>query len=134
MRLSAKVILNYANINNFDYGNQWTIRAGDPNTLYFQIVDLDKVDPATKTPLRYIPAAGATLQVKFGSIDNSNVLVINATQVNASDGSIWSIPILSTQVPAGGNVTMSLTEGSAIRSFSVLNMLGVEYPGNDGSC
>ena len=33
MRLSARVILNYANVNNFSYGNQWIVRSGDPNTV-----------------------------------------------------------------------------------------------------
>jgi hypothetical protein len=42
MRLSAKPIVNYTDINHFSYVNQWIVSAGDPNVLYFQLVDLDQ--------------------------------------------------------------------------------------------
>lgn len=42
MRLSARAIINYANINSFAYANQWIVRQGDTNQLYFQIIDLDQ--------------------------------------------------------------------------------------------
>lgn len=138
MRLSAKVILNYANINNFDFGNQWTIRAGDPNTLYFQLVDLDKVD-SSKAPLRYIAGVGvsnqpASINVIFPSIDNASKLTIAATQVDAADGSVWKVDLTASQVPGSGNVQFEVTESTSIRRFGVLNLMSVEFPGNDGSC
>jgi hypothetical protein len=42
MRLSARAIVNYANINSFSYVNQWIVNSGDPLMLYFQLVDLDQ--------------------------------------------------------------------------------------------
>jgi hypothetical protein len=132
MLLSAKPILTYANTNQFSYGNQWTIRQGDPNILYFQVVDKDQSD------LRYMVGVGvsnipASINVIFPSIDDSKIITIVATQADASDPSIWKISILSTQSPFSGNVKFSVTEGSNTRSFSVLNMLNVELVDN-GSC
>lgn len=157
MRLSARPIVNYANINNFDYANQWLIRAGDPLTLYFQIIDLDQGPAAVignlgfsnifgtgsqlqgNVGLRYIVGMGSAnqpyqVQVYFPSIDNAAQITAIATPADAADLSIWKITIPPTQQPNGGNIQFSVNEGSATRRFNVLNMLAVEYPQNDGSC
>ena len=129
MRLSAKPLLNYANVNNFTYGNQWIIRAGDPNVLYFQIVDLDQ------SGLRYMAgvSASASVNVNFTSIDDTLAISLPAVQ-DPNDKSIWSVTIGPNQKPASGNVQFAVSEGSSIRRFSALNALNVEDPTNDGSC
>lgn len=137
-RLSAKPILNYANINNFDFGNQWTIRAGDPNSLYFQLVDLDKTDTA-RNPLRYIAGVGVSNQpvvvtVTFPSIDDATQIQVTATQPDANDGSVWKVDLTPAQIPGSGAVQFAISEGGIIRRFGVLAMMSVEYPDSDGSC
>lgn len=139
MRLSARVIKNYANINNFDFANQWMIRAGDPNVLYFQLVDLDQSDSKGLNPLRYVAGAGmlnqpASIVVTFPSIDDANELVINAVAVDALDGSLWKVTLAPDQIPGSGSVQFALTENTTIRRFNVLGMMSVEYPDSDGSC
>lgn len=153
MRLSAKSITNYANINNFSYTNQWIIRSGEPNTLYFQLVDLDQgpfysingpifgnSPPISgDAGLRYIPGVGvsnqpAAVMVTFPSIDDSKVITVQATLADALDGSIWKVSLGASQVPAGGNVLFAVSEGSATRRFSATNLLNVEDPTNNGSC
>lgn len=138
MRLSAIPIINWNNINNFCTANQWTIRNGEQNTLYFQLVDLDQ-SPCCKNgcPSRYVAGVGvpnqpASIIVTFPSIDCTQAIQITATQ-DTSDGSIWSVNLSSSQNPFGGSVQFSLTQGTTVRSFSVLNMLGVEYPNCEGS-
>lgn len=130
MRLSAKAIVSFQGINSFTYGNQWTIRAGEPNSLYFQIVDLDQ------NGLRYMAGANSTpvsVSVKFPSIDDAQV--VNAAAVQETDDkSIWRVDLTDDEVPHSGNVVFSITENGVTRSFSVLNLMSVEYPGNDGSC
>ena len=153
MRLSAKPILAFNSVNNYSFGNQWIIRAGDPNTLYFQILDIDQaiqgnnqgfgifsgITPVgTTAGLRYLVGIGGSNQpysvsVTFPSIDNSKVLTLVAVQADANDSSIWKVSIPSNKTPAGGNVQFSVTEGSNVRTFSVLNILDVEYL-NNGSC
>lgn len=131
MRLSAKTIVSYANTNNFDYGNQWIYRAGDPAALFFQVIDLDKDGH------RYMVGVGNddfSVQVIFPSLDDAKELTISAAQVDPSDSSIWSIYLAPGQTPGSGNVIFKVTEDGLTRSFSSLNMMSVEYPGNDGSC
>lgn len=137
MQLSARVIKNYANINNFDYGTEWVHRAGDPNTLYFQIVDKDKLDG--KTPIRYMAGVGApnqpaSIAVTFPSVDDAEELTIAATQVDSADGSIWKVDLTSSQVPGSGSVQFAVTENTTVRRFGVLALMSVEYPDSDGSC
>lgn len=156
MRLSCKVILNYSNINNFSYGNQWIVRAGDPNTLYFQIVDLDQSSlvnlpgqnllgslpigslSSNFPGLRYMVGIGSSnepyaVTVVFPSIDNTKVISLNAVQADPADSSIWKVSILSSQTPNTGNVQFSVAEGTNIRRFSVMSLIAVEFPSN-GSC
>ena len=133
MKLSARLLVNYANINQFSYQDQWQIRAGEPNVLYFQLVDLDQ------NSLRHLAGIGVSNQpysvsVKFPSIDNAQVIVAAATQVDISDSSIWKVSLSATQTPQSGNVVFTVVEGSASRSFNSMNGLSVEIPGNNGSC
>ncbi len=155
MRLSAKPIINWCNVNDYTFGNQWIVRAGDPNTLYFQILDIDKaiagngpgfgqifsgITPVgTTAGLRYLLGISGSNQpygvmVTFLSIDNSHVITVAAVQADPNDSSIWKVALASNQVPGGGNVQFAIQEGTTIRRFSVLNMIGVEDPTNDGSC
>lgn len=156
MRLYARPLLNFANVNSFSYGNQWTVRAGDPNTLYFQVVDLDQ-GPANviggplpifgfqsapvlsgNVGLRYIVGVGSSNQpdgilVTFPSIDDTQVITAQAIQ-DPDDGSIWKVVLGQNQKPNSGNVIFAVTEGNSTRRFSVLNLISVDYPQNDGMC
>jgi hypothetical protein len=133
MRLSANFVVNWANVNQFAYEEQWKIRAGDPNTLYFQLVDLDQ------NSIRYLAGIGMTNQpygvvVTCPSVDNSKVLQFQAIQADVNDASIWKIVIAPTQIPSSGNVVFNVIEGSNSRTFKIMNGLNVELPGADGSC
>lgn len=154
MRLSARPIVNWANVNSFSYANQWIVRAGDPNTLYFQIVDLDQ-GPASviggpnpfgfqssptlsgNVGLRYMVGVGSgnqpvQLQITFPSIDDTQAITVAAVQ-ETDDKSIFKVVLGPNQKPNSGNVQFAIQEGNTIRRFSVLNLVGVEYQ-NDGSC
>ena len=131
MRLSAKAIVGYCNINDFSTGNQWTIRAGEPNSLTFQIVDLDAGG------MRYLLGVGVQNQpyavtVVFPSLDNAKTVTAIATQSDPSDSSVWTVALGASQIPSSGNVRFQVVQGTVIRNFSVLNMLSVEHPENEG--
>lgn len=130
-RLSAKPLVSFQNINSFKYANQWIISAGNTNTLYFQLVDLDQCE------LRYIAGIGSSNQptavrVTFPSCDDSQVLTLLATK-DPNDGSVWSISIPFTNTPHTGNVQFQLFEGNNIQSFSVIQMIVVGTPNSEGS-
>jgi hypothetical protein len=134
MRLSANIIVNYANVNQFAFAEeQWKIRAGDPNKLYFQVIDLDQAS------LRYMVGIGAENQpyqivVTCPSIDNSKVLQFIAQQADPADSSVWFIQLAPTQIPSSGNVMFTVSEGFSTRNFRLVNAMHVELPGADGSC
>lgn len=133
MRLSVLPISTYAQINIFDYAVQWKIRAGDNNTLIFQVIDLDQ------DKIRYMVGAPSDLQpaainVTFPSLDDCKVIVAPATQVDPNDKSIWSVTLSSIQTPASGNVQFQINENGTIRRFQVKNLIQVEYSSNDGAC
>lgn len=132
MRLSASPIINFCDINDFTFGNQWIVRDGDPITLYFQLIDLDQNN------LRYLPGIGVSnqpysVQVTFPSIDDTKVVTATAIQVDPADNSIWKIVLGPSQQVNTGNVQFAVFEGSSIRRFNVMNMLNVEFL-NNGSC
>jgi hypothetical protein len=151
MRLSANLIVNYANINQFSFTNQWKIRLGDPNTLYFQLVDLDQNINNTNgsngqnsygptSSLRYIAGCGTqnqpvSMKVTFCSIDDTKTLTVQAQPADiACDGSVWAVTLSGTQYVNSGNVFFSLTEGNSTRTFYIMNGLAVELVNNCGSC
>jgi hypothetical protein len=154
MKLSAKPIINWCNVNMYAFGNQWNVNAGDPLTLYFQVIDTDQaisgnnqgfgifsgITPVwTTAGLRYLLGIGSSNQpygitVTFPSIDNSKALTYIATQADPNDSSIWVVRVPASQTPGGGNVLFAVQEGSQIRRFSVMNMIAVDDPLNNGSC
>lgn len=126
MRLYAKPIKNFANINQFDYATEWHIRKDEQNTLHFQLIDLDQ------DGLRYLPTDPTySVQVTFPSLITP--LTKSASQTNTLDRSIWSVSLGATDPLYSGNVQFALTEGATVRRFSLVDGLVVENI-NDGGC
>jgi len=154
MRLSAKPIITWGDVNNYDFGNQWIVNSGDPLTLYFQLVDVDQaiqgngqgfgifsgITPlGTTAGLRYMVGVGSsnnpyTVKVTFPSLDNSQQITLTATQSDPNDSSIWQVSVPANQAIGGGNVQFAVYEGNNVRRFSVLNMLDVMFPNSNGMC
>lgn len=134
MRLSAKAIVNYCDINDYETGNQWIIRSGELNTLYFQLVDLDQAGLRHLVGVACDHTVPYGVQVIFPSLDDSKMITATAQQVSIHDRSIWKVSISAIQTPNSGNVQFAVTECGNTRRFNVLNLLSVEFPQNDGSC
>ena len=155
MRLTSSAIINFSNINDFQTASQWTIRATDPNQLYYQLFDLDNIDSIPysapwnggffgvnqTTPQRYIAGVGGSNQpfsmtVTFPSLDPSKTLTYTATP-DPSDASVWSITLPgyanAAMAPASGNVVFSLTQGAKTWTWTTTNLVAVEMT-NQGSC
>lgn len=127
MRLYAKPIKNFANINQFDYATEWNVRKDEDNSLYFQLVDLDQ------DGLRYLPTDPSySVVVTFPSLNTAGTLVKSAVQASPLDNSIWRVDLSSTEVPFSGNVQFALTEGTKVRRFSLIDGIVVEGVDNGG--
>lgn len=120
MRLSAKIIKNFFGINQFTYGSEWSIREGEPNTLYFQLVDLDQEG------LRYLPSSGSSVVVTFPALNSANELVKSAVQASVDDKSVWKVDLTASEKPYSGNVKVALTESGVTKRFNILQGLIVE--------
>lgn len=155
MRLTSQSIINFSTINDFQVSGQWTIRATDPNTLYYQLFDLDNMSTTPFSPLnsgffnaaiqtspqRYIAGVGSSNQpfvmtVTFPSLDPRKMLTFDGTP-DPNDASVWSITLPgysnTALAPASGNVIFSLTQGTKTVTWVVTNMLSAEMT-NQGSC
>lgn len=129
MLLSARFLNDVANVNSFEYALVAEFTEGDPASVYFQLIDasLDKaIDGFVPSGRRYVPAAGATLQVTVESIDDAKEIVRLATQPFASDGSIWKVDFLATDKIRGtANMRLRLTEGAVVRTGLVKSGLRI---------
>lgn len=122
MLLSCRFLRNVQNVNSFEQSNTMELFAGDTQTLYLQLVDsgVDRTEQGFSPPgRRYIPGAGASLQVTFENIDDAKRVVRLATQPFANDPSIWSVPLLATD-PFKGTVmfTLKLNDGAKVFNSS----------------
>lgn len=156
MRLTSQPIINFSNINDFQESSQWIIRATDPQTLYYQLFDLDNVNNLSpfaalnsgffnaaiqSSPQRYIAGVGTnnqpfTMTVTFPSLNVGRTFTFNATP-DPNDASVWSITLPgyanTTIAPSSGNVFFSLTQGLQTVTWVVVNMIAVEIT-NQGCC
>ena len=155
-RLTSTPIINFSNINDFQESSQWTIRASDQQTLYYQLFDLDNVNTQSpysalnggffnaaiqSYPQRYIAGVGSSNQpfsmtITFPSLNVGNTLVFQGTP-DPYDGSVWSFTLPgysnTALAPSSGNVIFTLTQGTVTWTWTVQNMLAVEMT-NQGCC
>jgi len=118
MLLSARPLKDVNGVNSFEVSTQAEWTQGDTTYFYFQLIDssLDLsnqgFNPAGR---RYVPAAGATLQVIMESVDDAIKVTRYATQPFAQDGSIWRLQILATdQLVGSPQLRFVLTEGAVV--------------------
>lgn len=142
MRLSARILQNATDVNNFGYTQQAEFTQGDTPTIYFQLIDssLDRPDQGfVPSGRRYMPAVGASLVVTLDHLDDTRKITRAAFQPFSSDPSIWAITILSTDVLRGTvNMKLALVEGSKPTNgllqaaLNVTALDGMTYSGRNG--
>jgi len=118
MKLSCRILTDVGSVNTFRYASAAQFSAGDQQTVYLQLVDvsLDRSDegyvPAGR---RFVPAAGATMQVVLNSLDQSKKVVRAATQPYVGDASIWRFNVLATDAIRGTiDLTVVLNEAGKV--------------------
>ena len=128
MRLTAIILENVANINNYDIVSEATLSDSGPNSFHIQIVNLSKHE------IRYITQASSySVTALFDDINDAEEFEISATQPFADDKSIWKISFSSSQIPNSGTFVIKLTEDGIDTKFKVVQSLIVELL-NDGGC
>ena len=134
MRLSAKMLQNVENVNNWKFSNQAFLYEGQENEIYLQLIDIGK-DPAVNPkdtplpefPLRYIPqGSSVSLSITFPSIDTEEEFSVSGTQPFADDKSIWKFTLTSDQLPNSGYAKITLTEDGKSRTVNLRNVIYTE--------
>lgn len=120
MLLSCRILEDVKDVNSFEYASAAMLNEGNEASIFIQLIDesLDKslngFKPAGR---RFVPAAGATLQVTLDSLDNAKKVVKNAVQPYAQDPSIWRIDITaldSAKLKGTVNIKLVLTESAKV--------------------
>jgi len=132
MYFSIKPLDNVISVNNWNYSAYLFAFEGQPNTLYFQIVKLDK--NSTVQPMRYLSQASVlAVSLIFPALNSVDQIEVLATQCFVDDKSIWKVALSSTQLPKSGAVQVKIVEDGIESNFIVKNAVSTELL-NIGSC
>jgi hypothetical protein len=132
MRLGFEILSNVQNVNSFDEPASYTLYLGNPDTLYFRLVNLDEVDTTTGKYLRWVPLVADSITVQFKSIDSNKNLSKVATQpFQADDRSIWSVPILPSDAISAMGMTLTMISGGQTYTLLPVTQLVTDKT-NDG--
>jgi len=114
MRLSAAVLKNFSDSNNFEYAAQFEYNQGTSDQLYIQLTNGDR-KLCNNIYQRYVPPAGSSVVIRIDHLNTACVIERIAT-VDPNDSSIWWIPLLATDKVGSGNIHITVTEpGNNIR-------------------
>jgi hypothetical protein len=129
MRLGFVFVNNYQNVNYFNEVPSIEISNGNPDTIYFRIVNLDTKDSNGKF-LRYIPASGSIVSVMFNNIDSTKIANKIASMVSVDDRSIYSVAVMPTDILSSQSFEATLTEGSNVIKLKPIGMLVINQAGS----
>jgi hypothetical protein len=118
MLLSCAFLTQVADVNNFVESPKVFMTEGDTIDIYLQLRDMavNSAGANFNPPgRRFVPAAGATLQVTIDHIDNARKIVKFASQPFPGDLSIWKISIAATDKIVGTrSLKLVLNEGGKL--------------------
>jgi hypothetical protein len=119
--LGARFLSGLTGVNAFRYATEVRAFVGDAFNVDLQIIDLDQMraDEGHSPPgLRYVPAAGATLQAAFQSIKAAQSFTRSGSQPYVGDAAIWRVPVFASDPLRGTvDIVFTLTEGGVSRRF-----------------
>lgn len=122
MILSARILRDVANVNVWRpaSGPYEMVENDGDGVVYLQLVDqtLDLPSEGYVPPYRrYVAASGATLSIRFESLDSARVITRSATRPYALDGSIWQVQVLAADALRGTvGWLLTLTESSVVHT------------------
>lgn len=93
MILSARFLKNVVGVNGFSAQSWAELSEGEAPAIYFQLVDASK--DADDPSCRYMPAAGASLQVTVDNIDDARKITRFCSQPYPQDPSIWQLTLMT---------------------------------------
>ncbi len=134
MLLSARILRDCANVNSFEYSNSAQFTKGDVVDVYFQLIDAS-LDTASENFIppgrRYMPAAGATLQIVVENIDDAIKVTRTVSQPFTNDLSIWKVSFFASDSISGtANLRLTLVEGAKVTKGLLKNAFRIQSDRN----
>jgi hypothetical protein len=127
MLLTARILINVASVNVYTHADVAEFTEGDGPAIYLQLVDASVDKDKRPAGRRYVPAAGATLQVVVHNIDASKSVTRFATQPYAQDPSIWMLQLQATDPIKGtASLKLTLTEGVQVTRGIASNVISAQ--------
>lgn len=136
MKLTAKILKNVANVNQWDYTDSASVQEGQVNEIYFQLVNSDMTpvegdsESLPECPMRFLPQGTVNnVEITFPSLRNDPAdlgieeFTVPASQPFSDDKSIWKITLSSSQIPKSGNVRGKLTVDGVNQFFIVIGAI-----------
>lgn len=122
MRLSVKMLDSSSTLNRLVYVDEVYVYPGETAIIFLQLQD-------DVSKHRYIPAAGASVNVKMYAINDNDIILKSASNPFLEDRSIWSFSLNAAETArlAGVNLEVTLTEGAQIKKTFV-NSAVIVYP------
>jgi hypothetical protein len=136
MRLVYKFLDHIRDVNDFAVLDTLTLVRGNPETVYFQLINKRSTDNSSYSDIRYMPDSTAQITITFDHIDSNAVITRVATMAYPSDDrSIWKVDILSTDKIAANGMKVSLSEvsGTKTRAIIAASVLVIEDSGSNRS-
>lgn len=117
MLVNAKLINSDAELNDFFELAALEYVPGEQFDIAIRLFD-------RQSGLRYIPASGATMEMKFTDVDD-NTITLTASEIDAEDRSMWKVTMSTTNsaLLASSNFTVELTEGAVLKISKIENAL-----------
>ena len=142
MRLSGKILKNVVDVNHWRHSSQAFVAEGQINYIYVQLVDLDQSTKSTNEqsdafpqfPIRYLSQSTVmSVRANFLNIDEESSYEINASQPFSEDRSIWKFTLNRDQIPAAGNLKITVREDGHDRTFVIRQAIHVDLI-DQGGC
>lgn len=118
--LGARLISPDGTLNSFESLSALPFVPGETLTIRLQLTQ------PLKGSLRYMPAAGATLEARFIVNDTPEELDLALSEAfDPDDRSIWEVTLTpaQTEILVGSNIELTLTEGAVISKAKIGNIL-----------
>ena len=117
MLIEAKLINSDAELNDFFELDALEYVPGEQFDIAIRLFD-------RQSGLRYIPASGSTMEMKFTKNDDM-VLTLTAAVVDADDRSMWKVTMSAANslLLASSNIDVELTESAILKIARIENAL-----------
>lgn len=137
MKIVYRLLEQVLNVNSFYEVDRYEVIQGNAETVYFRLkLQKESTQDNKLQDMRYVPAAGSTIEVTLRHLDTNKTVTRIATMAFSSDDrSVWKLDILATDRFAFDGMEVKLTESGTTKTIRGASFLLSTPPsGSDNYC